>query len=104
MTAEVVDVDDEKKTTQGEFLLIDFDHSGLDGENLLSKHNKHPEFLDKDVPYKIEHDIFTFGALIEDLASEKPDLVDTRILNFVPKLKDNTMSLIEFICELKKLK
>ena len=103
-SADVIDVDNEKKTVKGEFLLIDFDHSRRVGEELLSKDNKHSDFLDKDVPYKIEHEISNFGNLIEDLESKKLDLVDERILTLVPKLKDNSMTLHAFICELKKIR
>lgn len=102
-SADVIDIEDPNKIVNGEFLLIDFDHSGRVGEKLLSKHNNHPDFLDEGVSYKIKHDILTFGNLIKDLASKKPRLVDTRILALVPKLKNNTITLNQFICELKKI-
>ena len=108
--AYVNDVEDETRKVKGEFLLVNFDSSGKDGDEISDECE---EDLDLDVTIKdktiyiTKDDIHYFGSLIVELTSTRvASNVVRQIQNLVPKLHkldDEQMTLSQFICELKKI-
>lgn len=102
------DVEDETRQVKGEFLLVNFDSSGKDGDEISDECEEDLDVTIKDKTiYTIKDDIHYLGSLIVELTSTRvASNVVRQIQNLVPKLHkldDEQMTLPQFICELKKI-
>lgn len=106
--AYVNDIEDETRHVKGEFLLVNFDSSGKDGDEISDEYEEDLDVTIKDKTiYTIKDDIHYFGSLIVELTSTRVAAnVVRKIQDLVPKLHkldDEQMTLTQFICEVKRM-
>ena len=94
----------DSENEKGEFLLIDFEHSGIVNEQLKVSHSCNPKFV-KGYSYQFDDDISLFLDLVTEINNElNVAITSSYFTSLIIQLTNRQITLNDFISLLKEIK